>query len=302
MEMHQIRYFLAVCSQRNFTRASKFSRVSQPSLTRAIKLLEKEFGGPLFRREGANSPLTELGEIVRPHLREIWEQSHSAKAHAHEFMSVSSSRLGVGIMCTIEPALLTNLFTRARSRHEAIALEIVDGTAHDLEEQLLAGRIGAAIYAKPEADIDARFNKIPLFREQLLIAISRKHPLANRAAIGIAGLAGEQYIRRHRCEFGDLFGALLKQHRIECRTSFSSERDDWALALIGSGFGFGLLPHHAIRRPDVVARPLAEHEIWREVSLATLRGRPHNKALGALVAEAMLDKPAIGSGPEKPRK
>ena len=92
MEMQQIRYFLAVCSERNFTRASKLCRVSQPSLTRAIKLLEREFGGPLFRRERGDSPLTELGEIVRPHLSEIFAQSHSAKAHAHEFMSISSSR------------------------------------------------------------------------------------------------------------------------------------------------------------------------------------------------------------------
>jgi DNA-binding transcriptional LysR family regulator len=296
MEMHQIRYFVAVCSQRNFTRASKFCRVSQPSLTRAIKLLEKEFGGPLFRREGPNSPLTELGEIVRPHLREIWEQSHSAKSHAHEFMSVSSSRLRVGIMYTIEPALLTNLFTRARSRHEAIAIEIVDGTAHDLEEQLLAGRIGAAICAKAEADVDARFNKIPLFREQMLMAMPRKHPLANRVAIGIADLAGEQYIRCPRCEFNDLFSALLSQHGIEFGTSFSCERDDWALALIGSGFGFGLLPQHATKRPGVVARPLTDQEIWRQVSLMTLRGRPHNKALGALVQEAML---GLGSRSEK---
>jgi LysR family hydrogen peroxide-inducible transcriptional activator len=299
MEMQQIRYFLAVCSERNFTRASKLCRVSQPSLTRAIKLLEKEFGGALFRRDRANSPLTELGDIVRPHLQEIWDQSHSAKAHAHDFMSVSSSTLRIGIMCTIAPALLLDLLTRARNRHETIALEIIDGAALDLEKQLLGGRIGAAIYAKPEGD--ARFNRIPLFREQMLIAMTRNHRLANRTVIEIADLAGEQYIRRPLCEFSDFFRALLKRYGVECATSFSSERVDWALALIGSGFGFGLLPQHAIKRIGVVARPLAELEIWREVSPVTLRGRPQNKALSTLVQEALQEKPGVRSGPEKPR-
>ena len=301
MEMQQIRYFLAVCSQRNFTRASKLCRVSQPSLTRAIKLLEKEFGGPMFRRDRANSPLTELGEIVRPHLQGIWEHSHSAKAHAHEFNSVTSSRLRLGIMYTIAPTLLTNLLKRARSRHATISLEIVAGTAHDLEEQLLAGRIGAAICAKPEGDVDARFNKIPLFKERMLIAISKGHRLASRAAIQITELAGEQHVRRPRCEFNDFFRALLERHAVECATSFSSERDDWALALIGGGFGFGLLPQHMIKYPGVAARPLAEQAIWREVCLVTVQGRPHNKALGALMQEAMQGGPDIGSPSEKPR-
>jgi len=51
MEMHQVRYFLAVCEERNFTRAAKSCGVSQPSLTNAIKRLELKLGGPIFLRD-----------------------------------------------------------------------------------------------------------------------------------------------------------------------------------------------------------------------------------------------------------
>ena len=64
MELHQVRYFLAVCDQLNFTRAAQKCHVTQPSLTRAIQLLEKEFGGFLFHRERANIRLTELGRVL----------------------------------------------------------------------------------------------------------------------------------------------------------------------------------------------------------------------------------------------
>jgi DNA-binding transcriptional LysR family regulator len=89
MEMHQIKYFLAVCTERNFSRAARLCRVSQPSLTRAIKLLEAEFGGSLFRRSRGHSHLTALGEIVRPHLEKVWEKSETAVASAREFAAAS---------------------------------------------------------------------------------------------------------------------------------------------------------------------------------------------------------------------
>jgi hypothetical protein len=66
VEMHQIRYFLALCKEFNFTKAAERCNVAQPSLTRAIKLLEEEFGGPLVHRERVNTHLTELGRMVRP--------------------------------------------------------------------------------------------------------------------------------------------------------------------------------------------------------------------------------------------
>jgi len=51
MEMHQVRYFLALCETLNFTRAAESCNVSQPALTRAVHKLEEELGGLLLRRE-----------------------------------------------------------------------------------------------------------------------------------------------------------------------------------------------------------------------------------------------------------
>jgi len=79
MEMHQVRCFLAVADQLNFTKAAEKCNVSQPSLTRAIKLLEEELGGVLFHRERANTHLSEPGKMLAPHLRQIYEESHEAK-------------------------------------------------------------------------------------------------------------------------------------------------------------------------------------------------------------------------------
>src|ERR1043166_5326779 len=67
MEMHQVRYFLAVADTLNFTRAAEQCHVSQPALTRAIQQLEEEFGGLLLRRERKLTHLTDFGRLIEPH-------------------------------------------------------------------------------------------------------------------------------------------------------------------------------------------------------------------------------------------
>jgi DNA-binding transcriptional LysR family regulator len=71
MEMHQVRYFLATVSELNFTKAAERCNVTQPSLTRAIKHLEDELGGDLFRRERPQAQLTELGQRMYPLLNNV---------------------------------------------------------------------------------------------------------------------------------------------------------------------------------------------------------------------------------------
>ena len=71
MELHQVRYFLAICAEQSFTGAAKRCSVAQPSLTRAIKLLEGELGGLLFHRGQKMTRLSQLGHAVRPELEQI---------------------------------------------------------------------------------------------------------------------------------------------------------------------------------------------------------------------------------------
>ncbi|MGH8514035.1 MAG: LysR family transcriptional regulator [Gammaproteobacteria bacterium] len=81
MQMHQVRYFLALCEELNFTRAARRCGVSQPSLSNAISALERELGGALFHRKPSIA-LTGLGRMVRPYLDEIARNADHARAAA----------------------------------------------------------------------------------------------------------------------------------------------------------------------------------------------------------------------------
>jgi molybdenum-dependent DNA-binding transcriptional regulator ModE len=90
MEIHQAHYFLALCEERNFTRAAKRCGVSQPSLTNAIKRLEQTLGGPLFHRDRGNIKLTELGWVVKPYLTQLDQSAYEAKRKAEKILSAPS--------------------------------------------------------------------------------------------------------------------------------------------------------------------------------------------------------------------
>jgi DNA-binding transcriptional LysR family regulator len=94
MEMHQVRYFLALREELHFTRAAKCCGVAQPSLTKAIKTLEEELGGPLFHRQRGKIRLSELGRAVAPFLENLNWCAQSAKCKAADFNSSQHRRNG----------------------------------------------------------------------------------------------------------------------------------------------------------------------------------------------------------------
>jgi LysR family transcriptional regulator, hydrogen peroxide-inducible genes activator len=287
MEMHQIRYFLAVSEELNFTRAAEKCHVAQPSLTRAIKLLEEELGGALFHRERANTHLSELGRMVMPHLEQVWSETQATKSLAEGFRKLTRTKLRLGVMCTIAPDQLIDLFVGLQSRHPHIELEIVDASARQLHEQLLAGDLEVALYCAMGVLADERTHLMPLFREQMMIVLNGAHSLASHNAVRVKDLDGLNYLNRVNCEFIGHLNPQLEKQGVSCKMVYRSERDDWILAMVAAGLGYGFMPESCVAHPNVVARPLIEPEFWREVNLVTVRGRPHSPAVGALVREVM---------------
>jgi LysR family hydrogen peroxide-inducible transcriptional activator len=294
MELHQARYFLAVCNDLNFTRAAKKCNVAQPSLTRAIQLLKKEFDGYLFNRKRPSIELTDLGTRVRPYLEEFWRTASTAKQIAREYSASAPKELNLAIMCTIAPKLLLQMLSLFRTNHPEIRMQLTDGEAQVLEEKLINLQIEAAIYCRPDhREPDPRLNYLPLFKEQMMIILPEGHRLSKQHSIRIRDLAGEQYVQRVFCEFGDMidFRNMVDKssdaHSTRCDVAYKSDRDDWILGMVASGFGFGFLPRHSIIHDGIVARPLVDPEYWRNIHLVTVRDKPQPHSVRALVREAM---------------
>jgi DNA-binding transcriptional LysR family regulator len=302
MEMQQIRYFLAVTDTLNFTRAAEQCNVSQPALTRAIKALEEELGAPLINREHRNTHLTELGRLMEPYFRTIFEQSVSAKSAADAFAALGKASLKIGAMCTIGPSIISDFVARFARDFGEIDIEVRPLDLPALRESLTKGDLEIAFAAFP-GTIDDNFHTLPLFTERFTAATSPDHPFAAKDALPCRDLDGEPYINRTNCEYFDVVSAAFEAQGIRMRQIFSSECNEWVLGMIKSGLGVGFFPEFAVNDPGVPLTPLVEPCFTRTVRLATVRGRRHSPAVGAFVRLARAHRwpahtaaPAGGSG------
>ncbi len=82
MQISHVGYFLALCQEKSFTRAARQCGVSQPSLTNAIRRLERELGKELFRRGPTETMLSEVGQAVRPHFERLAQCVSDARCAA----------------------------------------------------------------------------------------------------------------------------------------------------------------------------------------------------------------------------
>jgi DNA-binding transcriptional LysR family regulator len=276
VELHQIRYFLALCQELHFTRAAERCAVAQSSLTRAIKALETELGGELFHRERANTHLTRLGEGVRPLLEQAYLQVQAAQQVARR----QDSSLRLGLMRTLGPAQPVAMIAALRSLHPEIALHISQENRDTLLERLLSGEIDAAIGTLH--DPDTRLDRLALYREPLVVVVNAGHPLAQHATVDLGDLAGETCLARH-----DRAG---EDQAIDVASAFHSERDDWLLAMVAAGLGYALVPAESAAWPGTVALGLTR-PIVREIALLTSRERPPSAALDALLQVARRHRP-----------
>ena len=289
MEMQQVRYFLALARTLNFTRAAEQANVSQPALTRAIQQLEHELGGPLFHRERANTHLSELGRMMLPYLEQIHAQTEAAKQQARAIKKLDNVTLRIGAMCTIGPALISDLIVKFQVAHPNVDLEVVEEGSVELMDMLTKGDLNLALFGLPEP-LDVRFHGLSLFQERFVIALPPNHPLAAHNVVRCSDTHEQPYVSRANCEIFDHARRQLRAHGVQWKKVFSSERDDWVQGMIKAGLGFGFFPELSVTDPGLVTRRLIDPEFVRTIMLVSVRGRPHSPAVGAFVQQARTFK------------
>jgi len=292
MEMHQVRYFLALCRHGGFTRAAEACEVSQPALTAAMKRLEHELGGPLFHREGKRLVLSRLGEIVKPHIEQLHGESQAAMQVARDFHLLKATPLSLGVMHTIGPARLGRFLERYRYEHPRAELAVSAGALPDLLARLERGELDFALVSAPEGLPDG-FRSETTYRERYVVVFMPGHRFERMDTIALADVAGESYVDRLACEMRDTVMALCSERKIDLYARFRSERDDWIESMVAAGLGFAFMPEYSVAHRGVLARPLVEPRVERTLLLVDRRGRQRSPSAQnfaqALVAHRWAD-------------
>jgi DNA-binding transcriptional LysR family regulator len=282
MEMHQIRYFLAVCNTLNFTRAAEQCNVTQPALTRAVQKLEEELGGLLFRRERKLTHMTDLGTLVRPQLEAILRQSDQARTTAQSFLQLKDAPLRLGVMCTIGPVRFVSFLSRFGADHPGIEVSLTESIPDELINMLMEGALDVAITTAPEAP-NERLDFRKLYDERFVVALPPGHRYEAMEEVPIQEIAGEAYLSRTNCEYYEKMETVLEQQSVEVEDVFRSEREDWIQTMVMAGMGISFMPEFSAILPGLLTRPICDPPVSRTIHLATVAGRRFSPAVATFI-------------------
>lgn len=286
MEMHQVRYFVALCETLNFTRAAERCNVTQPSLTRAVKLLEEELGGLLFNRERNQTHLTELGRTMAPHLREILDQAQSARARASSFKALRSPRLKLGVARGVTLAAVQDTLRSFVARHPDTEIVLHDDLQGELREALRRGDFEIVVLPQQPQDLDD-LHHYSLAREAAFAILPEGHELARLDEVPLAELARADLICGEGCPFWEIVAHACAEVGLAVTPKAIATRVEWLLELVDAGVGIGICAAQPKLPPGVIGRPIAGAAMAHEITLTTKRGRLYSPPVKAFVEIAL---------------
>jgi LysR family hydrogen peroxide-inducible transcriptional activator len=246
MEMHQLRYVVAVARTANFSRAAKQCHVSQPSLSQQILKLEQELGERLFDRMKREAKLTPHGQAFLPRAVKILEEVDVAKREACDAQSLLRGRVILGVLPTIAPYLLPAVLVPFTGNFPGVEILVQEDTTSQLLKLAHACEIDFAVASRPIQDQQIEVKD--LFAEELRVALPPGHPLTRKRAVSVADLEQEPFIvmKEGHC-LGDQVLNFCERRDLKPAITFRSAQLETVQALVCSGLGISLIPAMATR-------------------------------------------------------
>jgi len=283
LEMQQIRYFIALAQTLNFTRAAEICNVSQPALTRAIKVLEDEFGGDLIRRERGDSHLTELGRRMLPLMQQCYDAATSARTLARAVKSNDVAPLSVAVSRTVNLGNFVTPLSEMFAAYPGAQLKVRRGTATEVGTLLKDGSAELAI-AGPLGDRWERLDAWPLFDEPYVLTVNLDHRLARRNEVEAAQLAGESFLCQVGCEMADAVVAALAAHGVAMSSTHEIETENDLISLLEANAGMvAFVPASAQSSAKLRRLAVQGIDVRRSVSVYGVAGRQRSAVTTTLL-------------------
>lgn len=252
MEFHQLRYFVAAAEEMSMSRAAKRVHISQPALSRQIRLLEEEIKLQLFDRIKQRIHLTEAGNFFLSKARQLLCDSELAIQQTQEEFGGARRTLRLGFLSPFLDDLIAPVVREFQQRHPKSKVSLFDLPPRAQLDRLATNELDACILGNLEEADKRRFTVKRLSRYRFVAVLPHEHRLAKRKSIKLAELAKDEWV--------SLSNAFFPKRReflfAECRKAgfepkITAEADSLPLMLaeVATSGGVALMPGHAAKVP-----------------------------------------------------
>ncbi|KOT74588.1 LysR family transcriptional regulator [Streptomyces rimosus subsp. pseudoverticillatus] len=268
LDLRLVRYFTAVAEHRHFGRAAEALRITQPSLSRQIRNLERQLGARLLDRTPRGNRLTEAGEIFLPRAKALLRSAAQAAAATRAAAEPTGITVGYTTGVFVTPAV-----RELRRRHPDAEVRTVHVDLQDVRAALLDHRVDALVSRLPFAT--GRLDVTVLYDEPRMLLVPLDHRLAGRESVTFDDIADEPVPRLRRAD--PHFEAFWRiDPRPDGRPAptgplIDGLEDKFEVVAAGQAVAISAGPRAHGLRPDLTAIPLRDAEP-SHVVLATRAG------------------------------
>ena len=260
--LRDLRYFVAVAEELHFTRAAELLHISQPSLSKQIRQLERDLGFPLFRRDRRTVALTEAGEALLPRARELLGSWEEALAEAAQQARAAAATLRVGFQTSVAGALYHLAVACFTHEHQGWSVELKLHPWSDPTAGLLDDTSDVAFLWLPVPGQERLAWQI-LRTEPRHVALSAKHPLTERAELELSDLLDEPFVALPPSAevLRDYWLAVEERDGHPVRIGAQAQSPDEAFEAVAARQGVVLLSAGNARlysRPGITTRPVVD--------------------------------------------
>jgi DNA-binding transcriptional LysR family regulator len=288
MNLSELQVFLAIASERSFSKAAGRLHRTQPAISQALKRLEDELGECLVDRSSKDGRLTEAGHVLQDYAERLTRLADEAGSAVRELRDVKRGRVLIGANEGTVHSLLP-LVERFRKRFPAVHVEVRRAHARQIGTEVAQRALdfGLLTFHPPEAVLGS----LIIDTDDLALMVPPKHPLARRRLVHMAEVARQPIVAHNDpSPARDRVLKLFEQRREPLNILLSLPSLDAIKRAVVMGLGVAILPRRCavaeLAREELIAVRVPELKLRRNLRLVFRRTGDHSHAASAFLAVA----------------
>ncbi len=286
MDLILIRSLLAVADHGAISEAAVALNISQPALSRRVRVLEEEFEAELVERSGRGVALTEMGRLAVREGRSLVERMDALKEDITRHVRLEAGVVRIGGGATAVSYLLPQAIAGFRAQHPDVRFEVREAGSRDVEQAVQAGLLELGVVTLPisSSELEVR----PLLKDRILLVAGKGHELICRKRVSVQNLEGLSLVGFEAgTQIRKLIDTALRQANVTMNIMMELRSIDAILRMVDTTGSLAFVSEMGAQGGRVIQ--VSGLKVERQLALISKRDRPLSPA-AASFAERMLQK------------
>lgn len=243
MNLNQLHYFSKLAEVEHYTKAAEELNISQPSLSHAIRELEKELGTKLFEKQGRGVVLTKYGRLFREYADESLKILDTGIRKVRSLTGQTEGVVELAYIYTLGSEFVPQLVSDFIRTHEELKVQFrfTVGNTSEVIQGIKDERFDIGFCSMTERESDISFT--PVGTENLVVVVPKGHPLSDKGAVDLEQAAAyPQIFFTQNSGLRPVVDRMFEQIKVRPRIAYEIEEDGSMAGLVAQNFGIAVMP------------------------------------------------------------